>query len=72
MVPLTRQRHQTQDFIELLGEGAELEMTLIPAGIFVMGSPADKFCSVAVKQTHQSIAPQACVGGDGGVGVIKM
>ena len=42
MVTLTRQRHQAQYFIEPLGEGADLEMTQIPAGTFQMGSPTDE------------------------------
>ena len=42
MVTLTRQRHQAQYFIEPLGEGADLEMTQIPAGTFQMRSPTDE------------------------------
>ncbi|WP_204140735.1 formylglycine-generating enzyme family protein [Halomicronema sp. CCY15110] len=39
---LNRQRYQAQYFIESLGDGIDLEMTLIPAGTFLMGSPQDE------------------------------
>ena len=39
---LNRQRYQAQCFTEVLGNDVDLEMTLIPAGIFVMGSPENE------------------------------
>ena len=39
---LQRTRHQAQGYTELLGEDLGLDMMLIPAGEFIMGSPADE------------------------------
>jgi formylglycine-generating enzyme required for sulfatase activity len=63
MVTLTRQHHQAQYFIEPLGEGAELEMTLIPAGTFVMGSPADELeRGKSEGPQHEVTVPSFCMG----------
>jgi formylglycine-generating enzyme required for sulfatase activity len=63
MVTLTRQHHQAQYFIEPLGEGAELEMTLIPAGTFVMGSPADELeRRDSEGPQHEVMVPSFCMG----------
>ena len=36
---ITRTRHTAEQFTENLGNGTNLEMIVIPAGVFQMGSP---------------------------------
>ena len=47
-----RQQLQAWQYIEVLGEGIELEMVSIPAGTFMMGSPQDKL------EWHDDEGPQ--------------
>jgi len=37
-----RQKRQTQHYIEALGDGAHLDMVLVPTGSLLMGSPSDE------------------------------
>ncbi|BAZ03276.1 hypothetical protein NIES37_72890 (plasmid) [Tolypothrix tenuis PCC 7101] len=60
---VNRRRVQSQYFIENLGKGIELEMVLIPAGSFTMGSPKDELeRSNSESPQHLVNIQQFCMG----------
>jgi formylglycine-generating enzyme required for sulfatase activity len=54
---------QAQCFVEVLGEGVDLEMVLIPGGQFLMGSPEDELERLAWEgPQHQVTIQPFCMG----------